>query len=61
MDEAALTLEGGVRLELRTEPDSGGAPAIRDCTLAVSDRAGLPADAGAEAERLLGVRVRAEP
>ena len=59
--EAALTIEGGVRLELRTE--AGGAPTIRDCMLAVSDRAGLPADAGAEAKakRLLGVHIRAEP
>ena len=55
---ATLALDGGVRLELRTE--AGSAPTIRDCTLAVSDRAGLPADAGAEAERLLGVRFRAE-
>ncbi len=55
---ATLTMEGGVRLELRDDA-SAVAPVIRDCTLAVAAPAGLPQDAGAEAERLLGVRFRA--
>ena len=54
---ATLTMAGGVRLELRSEAGAG-APVIRDCTLGVA-AAGLPSDAGAEAERLLGVRFRA--
>ena len=58
--QATLTLEGGVRLELHTEAGSGGAPAIRDCTLAVPGPGGLDADTTTEAERLLGVRFRAE-
>lgn len=54
---ATLTMAGGVRLELRG--DAGvGAPVIRDCTLGVA-AAGLPSDAGAEAERLLGARFHA--
>ena len=56
--QATLTLEGGVRLELRSEAGAG-APVIRDCTLAVPGPGGLPSDAEAEAERLLGVRFRA--
>ena len=56
---ATLTLEGGVRLELRSEAGAG-APVIRDCTLATAVATGLDADAGAEAERLLGVRFHAE-
>lgn len=54
---ATLTMVGGVRLELRSQALEG-APVIRDCTLGVA-AAGLPPDAGAEAERLLGVRFRA--
>lgn len=50
---ATLVMDGGVRLELRGE-DGAGAPAIRDCTLADLDP--QEAGAGAEAEKLLGVR-----
>ncbi|MYE45793.1 MAG: hypothetical protein F4X25_03375 [Chloroflexi bacterium] len=56
--EAVLTMEGGVELEFRTE-SGGGAPVIRDCTLAAPSPAGLPSNSDAEAERLLGVRFNA--
>ena len=42
-------MEGGVRLELRSEAGAG-APAIRDCTLAVPGPGGLDADTATEAE-----------
>ena len=57
--KASLSMEGGVRLELRSEAGED-APMIRDCTLAVADPAGLPSDPGPKTERLLGVRFHAE-